>query len=144
MSDSFETPWTVARQNPLSLRFPRARILVWIATAFSSLSSWPREQTCVSCISGWILYHLATWDPYLYLLGHFILLKKSCVSVHQQSSTGKRNSSFGKTWLSLEGIMLGEKKHRDIQALYGMINLWNKTKYHSHINQIAWWLPGAG
>ena len=33
---------------------------------------------------GWILYHLATWDPYLYLLGHFILLKKSCVSVHQQ------------------------------------------------------------
>ena len=23
MSDFFETPWTVARQNPLSLRFPR-------------------------------------------------------------------------------------------------------------------------
>ena len=33
-----------------------ARILEWVAISFSGWSSWPRDQTCVSCISRWILY----------------------------------------------------------------------------------------
>ena len=35
----FETPWTVARQAPLSMRLLQARILVWVAISFSRGSS---------------------------------------------------------------------------------------------------------
>ena len=41
----------------------QARILEWVAISFSRGSSWPRDQTCVfciSCISRWILYHCNT------------------------------------------------------------------------------------
>ena len=45
-----------------SLR-PQARILDWVAISYSRGSSQPRDQTCISCIScigGWILYHLGS------------------------------------------------------------------------------------
>ena len=40
----------------------QARILEWAAIPFSRGSSWPRDQTCISCISciGRILYHCST------------------------------------------------------------------------------------
>ena len=37
-----------------------AWILEWVAISFSKGSSQPRDQTHVSCIGRWILYHLAT------------------------------------------------------------------------------------
>ena len=40
----FETPWTLARQNPLS----QARILEWVAISISRGYSRPWDQTCVS------------------------------------------------------------------------------------------------
>ena len=43
----------------------QARILEWIA--HSRGSSWPRDQTRVSCIGRWILYHWATWEAYQFL-----------------------------------------------------------------------------
>ena len=45
-----------------------ARILEWIAIPFSRVSSRPKDQTCVSCIScigRQILYHCATWKSLL-------------------------------------------------------------------------------
>ena len=36
----------------------QARILEWVAVPFSGRSSWPRNQTGVSCIAG-ILYQLS-------------------------------------------------------------------------------------
>ena len=42
----------------------QARILEWVAISSCMGSSWPREQTCVSCVScvgRWILYHCTTW-----------------------------------------------------------------------------------
>ena len=52
----FATPWTVAHQAPLSMRFSRqeywhTRILEWVAISSSRGSSQPRDQTPVSCIS---------------------------------------------------------------------------------------------
>jgi len=46
------TPWTVARQDPLSMRFPRQEY--WSGLPFPSpgVSSWPRDRTQVSCIAG--------------------------------------------------------------------------------------------
>ena len=40
----------------------QAIILEWIAIFFSRGSSWPRDQTRVSCIGRQILYHCATWE----------------------------------------------------------------------------------
>ena len=45
MSDSFATPWTVPHQAPLSMRFPQARILEWVAISLSRRSCQPRDQS---------------------------------------------------------------------------------------------------
>ena len=43
------TPWTIAWQAPLH-GMSQARMLEWVAIFFSRGSSWPRDQTCISCI----------------------------------------------------------------------------------------------
>ena len=53
--------------NPLDYSLPgsfvhrlfQAGILEWVAISSSRISSWPRDQTCVSCIGRQILYHLS-------------------------------------------------------------------------------------
>ena len=55
----FATPWTAARQAPLSVGILQARILKWVAMPSSRASSQPRDRTQVSCIDKWILYHLS-------------------------------------------------------------------------------------
>ena len=43
----------------------QARILGWVATLSSRGSSWPRDKTCISCVScigRRILHHWATWE----------------------------------------------------------------------------------
>ena len=40
----------------------QARILVWVAISFSRGSSWPKDPTCVSCLSREILYCWVTWE----------------------------------------------------------------------------------
>ena len=46
----FVTPRTVVHQARLSMEF--SRILEWLAIPVSRGSSWPRDQTRVSCIAG--------------------------------------------------------------------------------------------
>ena len=48
----FLTPWTAARQAPLSMGILQARILEWVAMPSSRGSSHPRDQTQVSCTAG--------------------------------------------------------------------------------------------
>ena len=43
---------------------PQARILEWVAIPFSRGSFQPRDQTQVSCIGRWILYHWATRESH--------------------------------------------------------------------------------
>ena len=40
-----------------------ARILEWLAIIFSRGSSWPRGQTCVSCMARQVLYHVCWVSP---------------------------------------------------------------------------------
>ena len=61
----FVTPWTVARQAPLSKGILQARILEWVALAFSRGSSWARDQTQVSCIAGGFFTSWATREALL-------------------------------------------------------------------------------
>ena len=46
-----------------------ARILEWVAIHSSRGSSWPKDQTCISCTGRWILYHWATrealWEAHM-------------------------------------------------------------------------------
>ena len=59
------TPWTVARQAPLSMEVLQASILEWVAMTSSRGSSQPRDQTCISCVSciaGRFFTHRATWE----------------------------------------------------------------------------------
>ena len=44
----------------------QARLLKWIAIAYSRRSSPPVDQTHVSCIGRWILYHFDTWEAQNY------------------------------------------------------------------------------
>ena len=62
----FATPWTVARQAPLSMGILQARILEWVAIPFSRGSSQPRDGTCVfyvSCIGRQVLHPLSHMSP---------------------------------------------------------------------------------
>ena len=43
----------------------QARILEWVAIAFSRGSSWPRDRSYISCIGRQILYSWASWDVHL-------------------------------------------------------------------------------
>ena len=54
VSNSFVTPWTVARQAPLPMEFSRQEY--WSRLLFSTPggSSWPRDQTCILlCLLDW-------------------------------------------------------------------------------------------
>ena len=59
----FATPWTVARQAPLSVGFSWARILEWVAISSSRGSSRPRDQIHVSCMAGGFFTNEAAGKP---------------------------------------------------------------------------------
>ena len=47
----------------------QARMLEWVVIPFSRGSSWPKDQTCISCIDKWILYCWAIMEaPFKYYL----------------------------------------------------------------------------
>ena len=48
----FATPWTAARQAPLSMGILQARILEWVTVPFCRGSSQPKDRTRVPCIIG--------------------------------------------------------------------------------------------
>ena len=62
LSDCFVTPWTVACQSPLPMGFPRQEY--WSGFLFfpSRRSSQSSDQTHISCLDEWFLYHWATWE----------------------------------------------------------------------------------
>ena len=67
VSDSFATPWTVARQAPLSMGFPKQEY--WSGLPFpppENLSNSGIEPVSLvfSCIGRQILYHCTTWEAH--------------------------------------------------------------------------------
>ena len=59
----FVALWTVACQAPPFHGILQARILEWVAISSSRGSSQPRDETHVSCICRWTLYHYSTtWE----------------------------------------------------------------------------------
>ena len=64
----FATPWTVVHQAPLSMGFPRLEYESELP--FPAPRDLPdRDETCVSCLGRWILYHSATRGALAIYLG---------------------------------------------------------------------------
>ena len=61
----FATPWTVAHQAPLSVRFPKQESWSGLPFLPPRGSSRPRDWTRVSCIGRWILYTEPPESPQL-------------------------------------------------------------------------------
>ena len=62
----FATPWTIAHQVPLPLGFPKQEY--WSGLPFPPPGNLPHPgiqsgSPAFSCISRWILYQGATWEP---------------------------------------------------------------------------------
>ena len=64
----------------------QARILEWVAISFSRGSSWPRDGTCVSCISSWVLHLWATSKEQCSV---FFLLFIECILCLSKLSTAR-------------------------------------------------------
>ena len=65
----------------------QARILKWVAISSSRGSSWPRDQTCVSCVScirRQVLFHWATREPF-----HGLVKRTHCFIVLNHLFKGK-------------------------------------------------------
>ena len=73
----FGTPWTAARQAPLSMEFPRQEYWSRLPLCARNLPNPGIEPitSCISCIGRQILYHWATWeapnDHYYYYLKRY-------------------------------------------------------------------------
>ena len=61
---NFATPWTEARQTPLSVGILQTRVLKWVLVFFSRGSSQSRDQTHVSHIAGRLLTVWATREDF--------------------------------------------------------------------------------
>ena len=91
----FATPWTVARQSPLSLEFPRQEC--WSGLPFPPAGELPNPGikpfiSCVSCICRQILYHRATWEVVLF--GPSIWFLLTHLSLHELVSSLKGKTDF--------------------------------------------------
>ena len=68
----------------------------WIAISSFGGSSWPSDQTLVSSIGRWILYHCATWETPILSLFFFKNLKKQahicCLKAESVSRSVVSNS----------------------------------------------------
>ena len=87
----------------------QARILEWVAISYSTGSSQPKYQTCVSgvsCIFRWILYHRATWEASVIK----VVVVQSLVSSPSWSHGLQASPSLAISWgllklMSIESVM---------------------------------------
>ena len=76
----FVTLWTVACEAPLSLGFSRQEYWSVLPYPPPGESSWPRDQTCVSCIAGRFFIYWVTWEA---LCGiQFSSVAQSCLTLY--------------------------------------------------------------
>ena len=78
----------------------QARILEWVTIPFSRGSSWPRDQTCISCIGRHIVYHWATESRRVHrwvALAHGMMAAASFVCWY-----GRQHSSSTILWADVQ------------------------------------------
>ena len=114
----FATPWTVARQAPLSMGILQARILEWVAMPSFRGSSQPRDWTQVYQIAGGFLTVWTTKEA------HFSLVTLKRLAYELVDGRGYESQRLfyhkvheAKTLECLVVIVLFSKPHVHLQGL---------------------------
>ena len=97
----FVTPWTMAHQAPLSMGFFRQEYYSGNTTAISSSrkSSWPRDQTHVSCTAGGVFTTEPLGKPKgVIYLGYCNVFSFFFGNVHGSYTIYVREWQHGKSW----------------------------------------------
>ena len=133
----------------------QARILKWVASSFSRVSSRSRDQTCVSyvsCIGKWILYHLRHQESRElkcilqcttlllkkhWIITHYLLLKAVCLLLPHWlcSYTFVNYVWLGHFYIPPPYLKWAMKKMNEVDIKKVMIRLGNYQK-----NIILHWL----
>ena len=116
--------------------FP-ARILVWVAISCSRGSSQPRDQTCVSCIGRWSLYHWATREAlfhYYHIYKHILVKIYSNHSSHFEITCLISSESFVCYRSHFNSIHLPfiEGTERTVRYDFSVAGTWHQAREHSH------------
>ena len=93
----FSTVWSIARQAPLSMGFPRKNTGMG-CISFSRGSSPPRDRTCISWIGRGILYHGATWEALLNSVAKCRLMPLNTTSTKRKQQSLERCLGKEITW----------------------------------------------
>ena len=99
----FLNPWTAACQAPLSVEFPRLRILERVAVSSSRGSFWPRDWThisCISCIAGRFFTAEPPGKPMSVLRVNYSLLPEALTVCFFNSCSLRMRSKRNRTTIS--------------------------------------------
>ena len=102
MSNSFATPWAIARQAPVSMGFPRQGILEWVAISSSRGSSWRRDWTVCLALAGRFFPTEPSWKPKGHLSSGYQVCGGSWVALLSPSQRGL--SLHTAAWESLPSL----------------------------------------
>ena len=106
----------------------RARILEWVAISFSRGASCPRDQTCISCINRWILYHWATRKAQIPLLRAIQFLRTYIALSDEKKKRTESNQVFS-SYFKL--VRLPAMRETWVQSLGWEAPLEKETATHS-------------
>ena len=106
ISNSFATPRTLTLQAPPDLGISQVRKLEWVAISSSRGTSQPRDQTCISCIGRWILYHWATRKALQLQVSHPYSIKMR--NQYQKIRELSQKVLFG--WNSITWLILATRR----------------------------------
>ena len=132
VSNSFATPWTVTLQAPSDFGISQVRKLEWVAISSSRGPSQPRDQTCISCICRWILYHWATWEALQLQVSH--PYSKKMRNQYQKICELSRKVLFG--WNSITWLILATRRLQKNFTLLVSVTEGEKGPFCQPINSL--------
>ena len=134
MSNSVK-PRTATCQAPLSMGFSRQEYWGGLPFPYFRESSWPRDQTCVSCVSCFgrqILYHWVIWSQMVHVKSEQSTFQKvrRVGSVGYRTVRASRTSSLGswKELIFLFWLCCANRQGHIFPPLYFLLNVRLRAK----------------
>ena len=129
------SPWTAARQAPLSMGIFQARIPEWFAMPSSRGSSQPRDQTQVSCIAGKFFTDLAT----CHICCNYFF--KWCT--YESESRSVMSQLFATPW-AIQSMEFSRPEYWSLSLLQGIFLTQGSNPGLPHCRQILYQLSQKG